>query len=220
MNYTVIADSGVNGPIVGGLNAYTVAQLIGYFTIFDWTDFSNLLQSLVNQDMIQAEVGQPEGQRIELDITGLDGQAVFVADHIQGFYAQGKIVGPDGSPITAWPEYPGQIAWGDASTDTLTLRWVKEDPFVWILVGVLLVALGVAVYYVLTSSSWTLSSANTSSASGGTPSPLSAVSWFVKNLWWEIPLVGGLAVLPWILRRSRETYEEGKEFEEDIEGGV
>ena len=221
MNYTTIATNGMNGPIVGGLNAATVLELLGYFTIFNWTDFSNLLESLVNQDISQAETDEPEGQRIELDITGLDGQAAWVAGQIQNYYADGDIKASDGSVITPWPEYPGQIAWGDSSTDTLTLRWVKEDPFVWILVGVLIVALGVGIYYVLTNSSYSMSAANPSSSqnsSSSTPTVSSSIEWLLKNAWWLLPGAGVLAALPWLIRQSRKTYEEGKELEEDVEG--
>jgi hypothetical protein len=146
-----------------------------------------------------------------------------VASQIQSYYAQGKIMAADGSSIQAWPEYPGQIAWGDSSTDTLTLRWVKADPFVWIIVGILLVALGYLVYRVLTQSSWTMSSASTTSGTGtGTGTTASAANitgWILKNWWWELPALGVLAIAPWVIRQTRRTYEEEHEFSREIEGG-
>ena len=174
--FSTIASS-ANGPLVQSLSASQAAQLVFYASTFNTAAFDQLASSLANQDMQRQENGEPEGTRNQLTINGWNGQATAAANAINSAWHAGKVTGPGGNPTTPWPDagYNQQLAWADAGGNTLVLRWMKEQPMAYILVGILVVALGYAIYEILTSSSWNLATAKlgttggTSGTSGGVP---------------------------------------------------
>ena len=168
-SFTTIASS-ANGPLVQSLSPSQAAQLVFYASTFNTSAFDQLASSLANQDMQTVENHEPEGTRNQLTINGWNGQAGNAANAINNAWHAGKVTGPGGHPTTPWPDagYNGQLAWADAGGNTLVLRWMKEQPMAYILVGILVVVVGYLVYQVLTSGTWNLSTAKLGTA-GGTP---------------------------------------------------
>ena len=168
--FSTIASS-ANGPLVQSLSPSQAAQLVFYASTFNTSAFDQLASSLANQDMQHVENAEPEGTRNQLTIDGWNGQATAAANAINNAWHAGKVTGPGGHPTTPWPDagYNQQLAWADAGGNTLVLRWMKEQPMAYILVGVLVVVVGYLVYQVLTSASWNLATAKLPTSSGGIP---------------------------------------------------
>lgn len=194
--YTQLGSSGSDGPLVGGLSGIAAAALAA-------TDPAGLVP-YVNAALLAAETNLPEGTRVEMEISGwatpLGSSAQLVASTLQSAYQQGRIVDPEsGQPPEAWPEYPGQIFWGDDATDTLTVRALKAQPpvvAIWIVVGLLALVAAVLVWDALHASTWRASSASAAVAKAA----VGVLSWAVGH--WYLVLGGAavLAVAPWALR--------------------
>lgn len=185
--------SSANGPLVQSISVGTAAQLTFDMATGNTAAFAATAAGLVNQDLQTAEANVPEQTRMQLIITGWAGQAGNAANAVNAAWRAGKVNGPGGHPTPAWPDpgYSSQIAWASNSNNDLVLRWVKAQPMAYILVGVLIVAVGVLVYHILTSASWSMSSASLPSPSGGSPTTGSS----------PVPVIGGtpfrILWLPW-----------------------
>lgn len=123
-----------------------------------WTiGFSGIthLESLLNPAFRRAIDNTPEGGLMELTLTGwptlpLIGETgATAAHHLNTSWQSGRIryqTGPDtGQRIQLWPRADGgngQLATWDATTRTVTLRWVKRQA---LFLYVLLILLGVLV---------------------------------------------------------------------------
>jgi len=168
--FQTLASSATNGPLLTSLTPTQAAQLVFYASTFNTAAFDQLASSLANQDMQHVEADEPEGTRNQLTIDGWNGQATAAANAVNAAWQAGHVTGPGGHPTTPWPDagYNQQLAWATGSGDTLVLRWTKEQPMAYILVGILVVVVGYLVYRVLTSSSWSLSSATPGTATGPT----------------------------------------------------
>ncbi len=189
MPLVTIASSDVNGDIFTATLqdvAYAVWQAItggGYLSS---------LTGYVNQAIIDAETAQPEGAQMEMiisgwsnPITGTDysGQA---ADWLNSQWSAGNVTGTEGTPITPWPDYPGQVAWGGGNQ--VVLRWVKGQiggPFLILYLVAGLVALAIVLnfigHYFLTP--WQM---NVNQQSGTTPK---------KPSWWQTASLGEKALV-------------------------
>lgn len=165
LTYRTVATSGQDGPLIQSLTLGQAATLAWQFTT-NYPAFLQTAAGLVNQRIQQIETGEPEGQRNVLVIEGWGGQAGTAANAVNSRFQAGTLVNTDGSRNVAWPEYPHQIAWATSNGDTLTLRWIKGQPWAFILIGVLIVGLGYAVYRILTGSRYTLQTASPASGSG------------------------------------------------------
>lgn len=153
------------GPLVSGIDAIQAAAIAAFNPAG--------IARYVNRTMVAAEKAQPEGAEIQLDITGWPGpfgnsMAPSIADYLNRRFAAGKIVDPaTQEAIIPWSAYPGQIAWGDAGTDTVTVRWVKGQYFI-IAVSVafaLGIIAGIYIWRLLERSGW-VASGSGSSAGG------------------------------------------------------
>jgi len=199
---TTIASSDTDGPLVGGIDALTALDLAA-------TNPQALAQ-YVNPALQHAERSLPEGAEVELDITGwqVAGQSIaqFVASRLNANIRD--IRDPDtGEQVQPWPQYPDQIAWGDDSTDTLTLRWVKGQPFaVWIIVGIVVLA---GIWYLLSRAKWR-ASANV--VAPGTPNPVSIGAWIVDHWWLFLILAAAGVAAPFIVRSAAKTEEAVNEL--------
>jgi len=172
--FTTIASSTADGPLVQSLSASQAADLVFYASTFNATAFDQLASRIANGRMQTVEASEPEGTQNQLTINGWNGQATAAANAVNSAWRSGRVTGPGGHPTTPWPQagYNQQLAWSNGS-DTLVLRWTKEQPMAYILVGILVVVVGYLVYQVLTSGSWSLSTASTPSSSGGSsPVPI------------------------------------------------
>lgn len=205
---TVIATNAAYGPIITltGLSSATVNSLVG-----------------------QAEAAQPEGALIELTIQGLGIWASSIANKINAQYAAGQIV-YQGQHIQPWPNASVIAA---ESNGTVTLRWVKLQWWVLILVGI---AIGVLITYLalraLNASSYTMTSTTNTNASSPTSTsgpPFAGlynhtVYLFWVPWYWDLGIAGVLAVAPWAIERiSRGEYSladlaKGKRALEEADG--
>jgi hypothetical protein len=220
----LLASSDRNGPIVTEMSPTDVAVLAANY-LADYPNFLRLLTKYVNAAVQQAEARAPEGQRMMLVLPSLRGQASRIAQALNQQYSQGKIV-YQGEVVATWPEYPGQLAFVD-SQDQVTLRWVKGNPWVWILVGVLIAVIGYILYSMLRGSPYKMYSAtpvgNTGTGGQGTglPSGAGFLSWVLGH--WPLVLIGAgaLAVAPFAVRqiaRAREAENELKMAEQGYTG--
>lgn len=174
---------------------------------------TGLTSADVNQVLQTAEMGQPEGARLQLQITNLGQLAPLYANHINSLYAEGKIVyQPTGEKIEAWSGQP--IAYGDGSTGILTLRWIKLQWFVLILVGILVGALlTYLALHTLSKAPYTMTSGVTSTLTSGSstapfigdyvnPSTGTKTFYFFYLPWyWDAAIGTVLAVAPWAIHR-------------------
>ncbi len=200
---TVIA----RGPLLAGLNPATAL----YYAA---TGQSQQLAAYVNAEMVAAETNLPEQSEVQLDLQGwqtaLGSGAQFVASQIQAQYQAGNVVYPglasEPSEIPqTWGGFP--FAVGDDATDTVTLRWLKAQPFLpWVVVGIVLAVAVVAVVYLLEHGTATMSSDTAAAA------VVRAGSFIVKNWAWELPLAAAAIVAPAVIRKVAQLREAENEY--------
>ena len=185
-----------NGPLVSGLT-------VSNFPYYVQNPAARV--KLVNQDIVKTETGLPEGTRCMLVIEGLrdpfgNSMASQMAQQLQQEFEYGEIKDPaTGDKIIPWPEHPTQIAWADDSAASITLRWVKGQPFAWILVGVAIVIIGIIIYNSMRSSKYSMSSATNavSTGSGIIGVGASGPTIFGVPVWPNAVLIGtGIALAP------------------------
>lgn len=208
--YHTLADSAQTGPLVGGLNVGTAAQLaFDYAT--NYPAFLTTAEALVNQTILAAESNEPEETRNLCVIGGWGSAVPSLVSSINQQWQAGKVVGADGNPVPAWPDpgYSGQIAW-NGGNGQIVLRWVKGQPQLYILLAILIVLAGAALYYVLTQAPWKLQSATPQTLSnpngtpilgntplfGGTPFRVFYLPWYDAAA-----AAAALAVSPWAYRQ-------------------
>lgn len=216
--YTTLANSNQNGPLVDSLTVGQAAQL-AYLYVANYPAFVAQAAGLVNQDVQALEMNEPEGQRNVLAISGWGGLATQAASAVNQAWQQGQIA-VNGQQLQAWPEAPfaGQIAWADSTGQTLVLRWVKWEWQLYLLVAILLAVVGYEVYQILTSGSWQLQTAipvtthqtptSGTGPFGGVPfiggSPF-RVFWMP---WYDAVAVAGVAVTgPFVYRQIAQVDE-------------
>jgi hypothetical protein len=192
-----IASSAADGPLVQSVSPATLATLaVEYFS--DYQSFLATAEGLVNAAVTGAENDLPEGAQVQLVLTGLTGPfggslAGQMAGAITQAWARGQIVNVDGTTLQPWPG-AGAVAYPDDASATLTLRWIKGQPWVWVLVGVLLAVTAIAVYTALRNGGYSMSTLSAGA---------SVVSWAVRN-WWVFPVgAAALAILPFATREVR-----------------
>lgn len=95
------------------------------------------------QAMYNAEAEQPEGTEMELIVTLATPSYLNVANPQQDF-ANAVNLGMQAKSATPWS---GSDTFATVSGDQIIIRWRKEGPFVWILVGIIL---GIALYVWIT----------------------------------------------------------------------
>lgn len=132
-------------------------------------DTTNPANTAINSKIKAIELGQPEGTLMELRIVlpainlPLLGRtwvantaATQIAATLNARYAQGTLADPaSGEKLEVWPKpfhYPVAVASGN----TVTLRWIKLQAFAYIMVGILVAALGYLAWRYLNGSAWTL----------------------------------------------------------------
>lgn len=207
---SVLADSAEDGGLVTGLSPGVVLQLAAYYAIGDQADFQRVAASLANAGIQAAEDNAPEYTPMQLQITGLWGPTGSIAGALAGGvnqdWRQGKIqqsINGVTEPLLPW-DNASAIAYADDSTATLTLQWIKGQPWAYVLIGLLVIIAAVALYDILTGSKWSLTGwLATSGASGS--GVLAGAANFVAHDWpWLV--VGGVVVagVPWLLREAAE----------------
>lgn len=214
--YTTIFDTSTDGPLVQGVSFQGGAQLLFDYQ-FNYPAFLQDVVNLVNGKLITAENALPEGELVQMTITGWNGMSGQVATTINTQWAKGAITATDGTTLKAWPGL-NHIAVADTSTDTVYLTWVKEGVFAWILVGVVIaLVLGAALYYVLSQSHANMQKLTPTQKLSQTASTASAnaLQWSMQN--WPILAVGavGLAATPWVLKKIAESKEAEREIRGD-----
>lgn len=209
--YTTVSDSSLNGPLVSG----------GFTSV------------AFNQAVSRAEAGQPEGQRIRLQIDSVN-LASTVISQVNSAYQNGQIKDPStGELVQGWPEYPGQVAFSFNGGNGIELRWLKGQIWAYIIVALVIAVIAVIVFESLKSSPYRMQVPG-SAGKTGTGAPASApffgfmngqlylfyVPWYVTALG-----VGALAVAPWILDRlgafehGEASLVEGRQELRQAEGG-
>lgn len=210
--YATVASQAANGPLVQTLTESQVATLATDYQ-FHYAQFLATARSLINQDVQAVERNEPEGQRNLLTINGWNGQAAQAAQAITQQWQQGNVIGSNGQPLQAWPEYTGQIAWATNNGNTLELRWVKEEWQLYLVIFVLIAVVGYLVYRILTQSSWSLQTASQPS-SGSVPgiigSPTNGSVPFIggkpfRVFWlpwyWDVGIAAAVIAGPYIYRQ-------------------
>jgi hypothetical protein len=196
-----VASAGRDGPLLGSLDPATAAELAwDYLT--SQAAFLALAESLVNGAVVAAEGSQPEGSPMQLTLPGLPDAGAIAADLNQA-WAQGKIVDSAGEALPAWPG-AAQIAYLD-SGGALVLRWVKGQPWVWIVVAILVAVAGVAVWDALHNSPYILAAVKTLEGAVG------ATNWLLANWPWLLGaavIVAGVPIAIRYIARSREAENE------------
>lgn len=214
---TAIASSAQDGPIVEGLSAGLVAELVADYAV-NYQAFLTKAASLVNRSVLAAENDQPEGYLIQLVLTGLhdpltgNGMAVKLANAINTDWADGKIRDSAGEEIPAWPNATA-IAYGTGAT--LTLQWIKGQPWVWVVVGVLLAIAALSLYELLVHGTYSMGSAAPSTIG---KVALGLTSAAIRN--WPVILVGAglLVATPFVIRKVAAT-REAVNLERYAQGG-
>jgi len=149
MSTILASGTGIYQPLVTVPISAAIAIATGH-----WSELANV----VNPILQQAEANQPEGEMMQLDLTGwtipfIGNVGDRVAAHINTLWDEGKIYDPaTGAVPRAWPGAT-QIASYEPSSDTLVLRWVKGQPFIAWIIGGILVVLGL-LYIVHLVSGW------------------------------------------------------------------
>ncbi len=178
------------GVVQGGALA-VAAQMFGG---------AQALTQYLNPALVAAELGQPEGTPIQVVITGYQYSGLLgsytasqAAAYLNGAWQDGQITDPaTGEVLQAWPGQ-GAVAWGDDSSATLTVRYLKGQPWLaYLLVGLALAVVAVALYEILSGAGWNISKLNPTSSTG-----LGGTDVFGLPLW--VWLAGGVALvaLPW-----------------------
>lgn len=208
--YTVLADSASDGPLVSGISGAQAAYLA-------LTNPAGLV-AYVNGQLQAALQSLPEGTRVELTIggwtlPGIGPVASRAAGEVNSAWAGGQI-DYQGEPVHAWPEYPNQVAWGDDSTATVTIRTLvgQWQAVLFVLIGVLVVAAVWVLWdnWSQPSTSWQARSAVPQQPSG-VPSPSSVLAWLGRNWPWMVIGAGAAAAAPFVIRsvaRVREAENE------------
>lgn len=147
------------------------------------------IEQFVNQAAYQAELNQPEGAAIELNLSGWTvfgtDYSTQVANQINSYWQQGQFT-VNGENMQAWPG-ASVIAYG--GNDTLTVQYLKGQ--IWVLYIAVAVALFYAVVYIfqqVTGQKWSVGvNSATTGSSGG---------WWANLPFWEkgILLAGGVGV--------------------------
>jgi hypothetical protein len=213
----VVASYDQDGPLVAGLSVGTLLELVYDYT-FNYPAFLSLAESLVNQAVIVAEEQQPEQSQMELVVYGFGSQASNLASRVNADWQQGKIVNTDGTTLQPWPG-AAAIAYGDDAAGTLTLQWIKASPWVWIVVGILLAALGAALYYILTSANYRMTSTPPSSQVALTSGP-AFLAWAVQHWYVWVIGAGAMAAAPFVVRKVAELREAENELQIAEQGAV
>lgn len=207
LDYTTVATSQTNGPLVGSLTSGQASSL-AYDYAFDYPRFYALAGSLINHKVQAIERGEPEGQRNQLTITGWGSTAPAAASAINTQWAKGKLRDLHGVAIAAWEEYPHEVAWAPDG-DTLVLRWLKEQPQLYLLVFALIAVIGFLVYRILTTGSYTLQTATRASSSHN---PIQVqpggLTIFGVRWYWYVVGAGTLAVTPWAFKKIVEIKQD------------
>lgn len=196
---TTIASNVTDGGLLASPTAGQMADLALYWVTHNYQLFNQLCDQLVNAAVTNAEMNQPEGALIELTITGLTAPGVGslaprLASQVNAAGANGQLI-QGGATIAPWPNYPLAVASGD----TLTVRWIKEAWWVYVIVGLVAMLLGMVLITLLTHANYTATSTtNTTGATGsGSGSPASTIGFVSKATKWvfgHLPLVGGIAI--------------------------
>lgn len=208
----------------------SAGSLVGAF------NYTHPAQTPINTQIKSLELNQPEGTLMELrlvlpsetiqipvigsTVTLWNGvtAAQHIANTLNADYAKGTLKDPaSGQKLVLWPK-PSTYPVAVASGNTVTIRWVKLQPFAYILVGILVAALAYFAWHYLSSAGWTLSGSQTpTSTGGGTPKLL--------GLPWYIPVgVGVAVVIPlgyWYgskLDRNRANYMQAAQDIHRLEG--
>lgn len=210
LTYTTVATSNQNGALVETLSAGQITSL-AYTYLTNYAQFIQDAATLINQDVQSIERNEPEGQRNYLVIAGWNGMAGHAADAINSRWQAGKVIGSNGQPVGAWPEYPSQLAWATGNNDQLELRWLKEEWQLYLLVFTLIAVVGYLVYRVLSGGSYTLQTANAAQSPGASPNPIQiqgglkifGIAWY-----WYALGGGALAVTPWAYKKVVEIKED------------
>lgn len=193
----------------GLILAPTAGQVLQIATDYlaNYPQFLADVQALVDPAIVAAEKAQPEGALMQLVVRGLSdppavgSQAGSIANAVNGAQDSGTLLNTDGTAIQGWSA-GAPVAYADDSTATLTLRWVKGQPWAWILIGVALATLGVVLYYMLRGSPYAMSSFVHSSqvvANVG--------SWLLRNWGYVAIGVGAVAVTPFAIRGFANIHE-------------
>lgn len=203
LTYHAVATWQTSGPLIQSLTASQAASLAYHWAV-NRAAFNAQASALVNGRIQAIEQNEPEGQRNELTIHGWGSGATAAAHALNQKWQSGQLTGRDGKSITAWPEHPHQIAWAP-DAGTLRVRWRKEGPVLWLIIGALIVLVGYVIYRVLRHGSYTLQTANSPSNSSQSHSPVSVGSGGVKlfgvQWYWWLGGAGALAVTPWAYRK-------------------
>jgi hypothetical protein len=211
LNVYILGSNSADGPLVGGISGAQAAEIAA-------SDPAALAKYL-NARLLAAEAQLPEGAAVQLSVTGwqtpIGSSAQFVADQINSAWTSGEIVDPQtGSPPEPWREYPGQIAFGDDATDTVTIRVLKEQPplvALYILIGVAAVIAIAVVWDNLSSPStpWTAQS----SVPPAVALNAGGILKFITQNWAILALgAGGLVAMPFIIRHIAQTREAENEL--------
>jgi len=150
---TTLADSRQDGPILT-VDLQTAWALA--------TQGPSAFVQVVNQALVQAEQGAPEGAWLLLQLQGwtlpvIGSVGPQVAAQIEQAWEAGQITyqeGPDaGQPVQNWPvpDFNGQFAVYDPDTDSVVINAVKrQGPIVIIILSVLGILVGIALIQTLT----------------------------------------------------------------------
>lgn len=176
---------------------------------------SGLNTAVLNTDLKTAELNQPEGMRLVLTVTQFGQWAQWVGSQINAKFLKGEIVDPSsGTALVAWPEYSHQVAWGDDTTGTLTLRWVKGQPFAYIILGVVVALAGILLWRSLATAGWSMQKAQLPAVGptflGGNDPMFGGANGNVFWVPWWIALSGGavLAATPWAYQKIVEIEQD------------
>lgn len=172
MGLVTLASATANGPLVAG----------------------TVQSPQINQILQSAELAQPEGTLMELTVSNLGVGANVAATSLNLLFQQGLVTDPaSGQPIVPWTQYATQIAWV-AAPGALTLRWIKEQAFAFILIGILISVAGYLVFRYLTGAGWDLLGNRTSSPTGSNAPFLGGSPFRIAWIPWYDALGGAVAV--------------------------
>lgn len=196
------------------------------YNVFTGGGLMSSLVGFVNQAIISAEVSQPEGTRMEMVINGWSNPVTGTdysedaANWLNGQWSAGNVKGEEGTPITPWPEYPDQVAWGGGNQ--VVLRWVKMQiggPFLILYLVAGLVALAIILNWIGNFlKPWQMSATPPSGGGGGT-----TPSWWDRLSFGEKALIvcGGVVAtffIVWFLA-ERSIAEAGAPKQTFVIGG-
>ena len=218
-----IATQAKNGPLVAQLSAEQVAVLAANY-VGDYQNFLRLIDSYVNQEIHAIENNLPEETPVRLVMPGLNGYAKQWSQAIDQQWQQGKIQW-QGEKLKAWPG-ASQVAYSDASGNTMTLEWLKGQPWGWIVVGILVAVMVVYEINTIRGSQYSMTAYTPATGTGTTgtatstlPSGTSILTWAEKNWAWIVLGAGGLAAAPFVVKHLAQTREAENEYRYAEGGG-